>query len=53
MCAMKDTRIDIRIDTKTKKIVEEVASKNDSSVGDVIRWLIRNFSHLFKIGDKQ
>ena len=51
MSHMKTDRLNIRVDDKTKKLLEDVAEKNDISVSDIIRWLIKNFVHLFKIGD--
>ena len=53
MSHMKTDRLDIRIDPQTKKVLEGVAHKNDVSISMVLRWLIRNFAHLFKIGDTQ
>lgn len=53
MSHMKTDRIDIRIDSQTKKVLEGVAEKNDVSISMILRWLIRNFAHLFKIGDTQ
>ena len=50
---MKTERLDIRIDSQTKKVLEGVAHKNDVSVSMILRWLIRNFAHLFRIGDTQ
>ena len=46
MCAMKDNRLNIRIDDKTKEILEEEARKNDSSMAYIVRFLVRNFIHL-------
>ena len=46
MYAMKDNRLNIRIDDKTKHILEEEAKRNDTSMAYIIRFLVRNFIHL-------
>ena len=51
MSHMKSEKLDTRVDPKTKKLLEDIANKNDVSISDILRWLIRNFAHLFRIGD--
>ena len=53
MSHMKTEKLDIRVEPRTKKLLEDIADKNDISISDIIRLLIKNFVHLLKIGGTQ
>ena len=46
MCAVKDTKLNIRIDTQTKKVLEETSEKTGLSMSYIIRWLVSHFAQV-------